>query len=82
MIEPAPREVSMRQVLRDGSIVAVLRTLDCGGAYSVVTETFAEGPSGPESRGVRPHSFRDRHDAVAFVDDAVGAFTYLGCDVQ
>ena len=72
----------MRQVLRDGSIVAVLRTLDCGGAYSVVTETFSDGPSGPESRGVRPHSFRDRHDAIAFVDDAVGAFTYLGCDVR
>jgi hypothetical protein len=82
MLEPAPRELSTRRVLRDGAVVVMLRMLDHGGPVSVVTETFIEGPNGRESRAARPHRFRDRDQAAAFFDDAVGTFTYLGCDVQ
>src|SRR5215212_9181538 len=82
MLDAAPIEVSSRQVVRDGSVVAVLRVLDCGGSYQVTAETFDEGPEGRLSRGVRPYTFAGRDEASAFIDDAVGTFTYLGCEVR
>ena len=81
-MDAAPHELSTRYVLRDGAVVAVLRTLDHGGLFKVVAELFGKGPNGSESLGVRPYAFRDRHEASAFVDDALGTFTYLGCDIR
>ena len=82
MVDPVPHELSSRHVVRDGAVVAVLRMLDYGGLFKVVAELFAKGPNGPESTGVRPYTFRDRNEASAFVDDAVGTFTYLGCEIR
>jgi len=82
MMEPAPRELSTRHITRDGAVVAVLRTLDCGGPFKVIAELFDEGPDGPTSRGIRPYTFRDRNEATRFVDDALGSFTYLGCEIH
>jgi len=82
MLEPAPSASSTRRVLRDGVVVAILRTVDDGAATTVVAEVFTDGPNGPQSSGRRPYTFGERHEAAAFVDDTLGTFTYLGCEVE
>ena len=82
VIEPAPTEFSTFRVVRDGSVVAILRTLDHAGATKVIAELFTDGPDGPQSAGIRPYAFGGRREAAAFLDDAVGTFTYLGCEIQ
>ena len=82
VMEPAPSELATRRVVRDGSLVATLRVLVHAGATKVVAEVFTDGPDGPQSTGIRPYTFDDRREADAFVDDAIGTFTYLGCEIQ
>ena len=77
-----PRELSARHVVREGVLLAVLRMLDCGDAFRVVAEIFQDSPDGPKTAGERPWTFRNRNEATAFVDDALGAFTYLGCEIR
>ncbi len=81
-MELQPRELTARHVVREGVLLAVLRMLDCGDVFRVVAEIFHDGPDGPKTAGVRPWTFRNRHEASAFVDDALGAFTYLGCEIR
>ena len=64
--------------MRDGALVAVLRTLDHGGAFAVVAEVAGDD----DSACVRPYTFARRDDAAAFLADVVESFTYLGCDVE
>jgi hypothetical protein len=68
--------------MRGGTVLAVLRLLDCGHAFRVVAEVFNEGPPGIRPPAVKPYTFRTEDDANAFVDDALGAFAYLGCDIK
>ena len=82
MIEPAGGATLIRRVVRDGIVVAVLRMLEQGGTTTVVAELFTEGPNGPQSSGHRPYQFARRDEAEAFVDDTLGTFTYLGCEID
>jgi hypothetical protein len=82
VMDHAPSELSARHVVRDGAVVAVLRTLDLGTQVKVTAELFDESPGGPVSRGIRPYTFGDRTAADAFVADAIGTFTYLGCEIR
>ena len=82
MIEPAGGATLIRRVVRDGIVVAVLRMLEQGGTTTVVAELFTEGPNGPQSAGERPYHFVARDEAEAFVDDTLGTFTYLGCEIE
>jgi hypothetical protein len=82
MIEPADGATLIRRVVRDGVVVAVLRMLEHGGTTTVVAELFTEGPNGPQSSGHRPYQFAKRDEAEAFVDDTLGTFTYLGCEIE
>jgi hypothetical protein len=71
-------EVEMRRVMRDGALVAVLRTLDHGGAFAVVAELAGDD----DSSCVRPYTFERRDDAAAFFAEVVESFTYLGCEIE
>jgi hypothetical protein len=76
-----PRELTARHILRDGVLLAVLRLVDHGHVSRVIAELFRDGADG-RATDVRPYTFRDHHEAVAFVEDAVGTFTHLGCQVR
>ena len=82
MMEPAADAPLIRRVVRDGIVVAVLRMLENGGTTTVVAELFTDGPNGPQSAGRRPYQFARRDEAEAFVDDTLGTFTYLGCEIE
>ena len=64
--------------MRDGTLVAVLRTLDHGDAFAVV----AELANGGDAACVRPYTFARRDDAAAFFAEVVESFTYLGCEIE
>ena len=71
-------EFETRRVMRDGALVAVLRTLDHGGAFAVVAELAGDD----DSSCIRPYTFERRDDAAAFFAEVVESFTYLGCEIQ
>jgi hypothetical protein len=71
-------EFVTRRVMRDGTLVAVLRTLDHGGAFAVV----AELAGGDDAACVRPYTFARRDEAAAFFAEVVESFTYLGCEIE
>jgi hypothetical protein len=76
-------EIDVRNVFRDGNLVAVLMALDQGDSFTVVTEVFAQDASGGgESVTRRPYTFPDASAGLSFLNEAVTSFTYLGCEVR
>jgi hypothetical protein len=75
------RDLDVRQVYRDGVLVATLMTVDQGGTFTVVAEVFGpEAADGGAKR--RPYIFPDADSAQSFLAEAVTAFTYLGCEIR
>ena len=73
--------LDVRQIYRDGVLVATLMTVDQGGTFAVVAEVF--GPEGNEGGAKRrPYIFPDADSAQSFLAEAVTAFTYLGCEIR
>ena len=73
-------EIEARHVEREGHPIALLRSIDMGGRFTVVVEVFARDGKG--AARMRPYSFADAAGAAAFVDETVSSFTLLGCDVR
>ena len=71
-------EFVTRRVMRDGCLVAVLRTIDHGGAFAVVAELAGDD----DASCIRPYTFERRDDAAAFFAEVVESFTYLGCEIE
>ena len=71
-------EFETRRVMRDGTLVAVLRTLDHGDAFAVVAELANDH----DAACIRPYTFARRDDAAAFLAEVVESFTYLGCQIE
>jgi hypothetical protein len=74
-------EVEARHIERDGNLVAIMRSIDMGGRFTVVVEVFPRGGGDGVGR-MRPYAFADSTSAMAFLDEAVSSFTLLGCDVR
>ena len=80
-MEPAfssalPSDSQTRHVFRDGSLVAVLKTLVNVGSYTVVAELTGEAAP------IRPYSFDRQEDANAFLAEVANSFVYLGCEIR
>jgi len=85
-MEAAPQflrtdEVETRHIEREGQLVAVMRSIDMGGRFTVVVETFPRTGHTTVGR-MRPYAFPDSESATAFLEEAVSSFTLLGCDVR
>jgi hypothetical protein len=72
--------MQVRQLVKDGELVAVLMGIDQGDSFTVVTEVFGQGAGGKSNR--RPFTFPDADAAVTFMNETVTSFTYLGCEVR
>ena len=72
--------IDVRQVLREGKLVAVLMAIDHGATCTVVTETFGQDQSKAIQR--RPFTFPNADAAQSFISETLTAFTYLGCEVR
>ena len=77
-------DLEVRQIYRDGELVATLMAIDQGGTYTVVAEVFGRAADGAAGQSVkrRPYSFADAESAQAFLAEAVTSFTYLGCEIR
>ena len=76
------RELFVRHARRDGRSVAILRAVDYGDSCIVEAEVYPLGAPTATALRPGPYTFRDAHQATAFVTEAVEALMYLGCDVQ
>jgi hypothetical protein len=68
-------------VLRDGFLVAVLRTLESGGTFTVVAE-LREEAHGDNAVRLRRYTFARLDEASTFVAEAASSFAFLGCEIQ
>jgi hypothetical protein len=75
-------EIDVRNVFRDGTLVAVLMAIDQGDSFTVVTEVFTQDGDGAEQVRRRPYTFPDAAAGLSFLNEAVTSFTYLGCEVR
>jgi hypothetical protein len=76
-------EIDVRNVSHDGQLVAVLMAIDQGDSFTVVAEVFPREPdvgAAPVSR--RPYTFPNAETGLAFLNEAVTSFNYLGCVVR
>jgi hypothetical protein len=76
----AGREVLVRHARKDGRSTAILRVVDYGDRCAVETEVHPARGGPPTQAG--PYRFAGVREATAFVDEAVEALTFLGCEVE
>jgi hypothetical protein len=69
----------VREATRDGRRVALLRCYDAEDGTIVETEVMPARPEDPIRRGT--YRFRTAPDAFRFVQEALLALQYLGCNV-
>jgi hypothetical protein len=76
----APGLALVRNARKDGRPVASLQLVRHEGHCSVEAQVFGRSGGGNEARG--PYNFATFEDASSFLDEAVDALTYLGCEIQ
>jgi hypothetical protein len=74
-------EVDARRIEREGTLVAMMRSIDMGGRFTVIVEVFPAN-GGRAAARMRPYSFHDAAAAATFLEEAVSSFALLGCDVK
>jgi hypothetical protein len=70
-----------QHVLRDGTLVAVLRMLPNGGTFTVVAE-LSEEERGDNAVRLRQYTFTRLDEASAFLAEVSSSFAFLGCEIQ
>ena len=75
------RPLGVRSARKDGRQVVTLRALDGGAECVVECEVYPVSGLRVEPLRPGPYRFPNPGDANAFMDEAVQALTYLGCDV-
>jgi hypothetical protein len=69
----------VREATQNGRRVVLLRCYDGIGATVVEAEVVPVGTETPVARG--PYRFANAHEAFRFVQEAMLALQYLGCNV-
>lgn len=75
-------ELAVRSARKDGRQVVTLRCVDEGVECVVECEVYPVSGLRVEPLRPGPYRFPNAEDAGAFMDEAVKALTYLGCDVS
>jgi hypothetical protein len=79
---PGERELFVRYARKEGRTVAILRTVDRGGACVVEAEVFPHGATATQPIRPGPYTFPGVQQATEFVSEAVEALMILGCDID
>ena len=77
-----PVELAVRTASKDGRQVVSLRTVERGGRAVVNCEVYPVSGLTVEPLQPGPYTFATPQEATSFVDEALEALTYLGCDVR
>ena len=84
-VEPAPdrrdADSPIRSARKDGREVVTMRWAADGGAWMVECEVYPHGGLRVEPLRPGPYRFGSRPEAEAFVNEALLALTYLGCEI-
>ena len=75
-------EVLLRRVSRENRQLATLRCVEHGGQWLVACDVYPLDTMRVEPLRLGPHAFATRQEAERFVDEALRAFEYLGCDLS
>ena len=75
-------KTTVREIVRDGEVIAMLTAVDEGHSFTVVTEMFGHGSESKEVLHTRPYTFRNADAGIAFLTEALTSFTYLGCEIR
>jgi hypothetical protein len=76
------RELSVHCARREGREVATLRCLEQSGEFLIECEVYPVSGLRVEPLRPGPYRFGTEMDARGFVDEAVKALSYLGCEVS
>lgn len=76
-----PQERAHRTARREGRQVASLRCLETSGEFLVECEVYPVSTVTVDPLRPGPYRFGSMQDANGFLDEAVLALKYLGCDV-
>jgi hypothetical protein len=74
-------ELSVHSARKDGREVVRLRSVDQGESCVIECEVYPLSGLRVEPLRPGPYRFPSRSEADAFINEAVLALTYLGCDV-
>jgi hypothetical protein len=81
-LSPAPAGApETHHVLRDGTLVAVLRMLSSEGTFTVVAE-LNEAQPGDNAVRLRQFTFARLDEASAFLAEVASSFAFLGCELR
>jgi hypothetical protein len=75
-------ELSVHSARKDGREVVRLRSVDQGGSCVIECEVYPLSGLRVEPLHAGPYHFPSRSEADAFVNEAVLALSYLGCEVS
>jgi hypothetical protein len=76
------QQLSLRTARKDGREVVSLRCVLRDGSHAVECDVYPVGAIRVEPVSRAPYCFPSEAEADAFVDEAVRALGYLGCDVR
>lgn len=76
------RELTARVARKDGRQVVSLRCIEMNGEAVVECEVYPVSGLQVEPLRPGPYRFRTRDEAGAFIDEAMQALTYLGCETS
>jgi hypothetical protein len=75
------RELAVRTARKGGQQVATLRAVQRDGGCVVECEVYPVGALSVDPLTPGPYTFASVPEATRFVDEALQALMYLGCDV-
>lgn len=73
-------ELAVQTMRKEGKQVVTLRAVQRGSACSVECEVYPVSGLRVDPLNPGPYSFATPDEAVGFVDEAVRALTFLGCE--
>jgi hypothetical protein len=75
-------ELDRRSARKDGREIVTLRCVQAGGAFVIECDVYPADGLRVEPLRPGPYRFGTRPQADAFIDEAMRALTYLGCEVS
>jgi hypothetical protein len=75
-------ELDRRLAHKDGREIVALRCVEVDGGFVIECDVYPADGLRVEPLRPGPYRFATRDQADAFIDEAVKALTYLGCDVS
>jgi hypothetical protein len=77
----AGEELDRRSATKDGREVVAMRCVEAGGSFMIECDVYPVDGLRVEPLRPGPYRFATRDEADGFIDEAVKALTYLGCEI-